>query len=124
MPVNIFGSDPISVASNDSGFNPKLIDLNKYVLRKVNKSGDEMTGDLNMNDHRIMNIPYPTDNNDVVSKGYVNQTLRNEKEHLSRLIDLQRENLKALSLKVDTELTPLRESVETRIKNHLKDLKF
>ena len=39
--------------------------------RKVNKSGDFMTGNLKMGGNKVVNVGIPTDNKDVATKEYV-----------------------------------------------------
>ena len=45
--------------------------LNESLNNKVAKSGDTMTGELNMNSHKITNIATPTNLNDAANKRYV-----------------------------------------------------
>ena len=45
------------------------------LTNKLSKSGDTMTGDLNMNGNSIENIGDPQSETNVVSKGYVTRNL-------------------------------------------------
>ena len=42
---------------------------------KLNRSGDKMTGDFNMNNNLITNLKSPTGDNDAVNKGFLNQKI-------------------------------------------------
>ena len=48
--------------------------------RKVSKSGDTMTGPLDMSQQKNTNVGTPTDEKDVVPKEYVDQLLQHEHE--------------------------------------------
>jgi hypothetical protein len=47
------------------------LDTSSVDNRYVNRNGDRMSGDLNMNGNRITNLPTPTGNNQPATKGYV-----------------------------------------------------
>ena len=52
--------------------NAQDIATKNYVDGKVNKSGDTMTGNLDMSGDRVMNVPFsPTDTSDAVNAAYV-----------------------------------------------------
>jgi hypothetical protein len=40
-------------------------------------SGGTMTGDINMNNHEIFNVLYPTDPNSAINLNYLNNSLSN-----------------------------------------------
>ena len=48
----------------------KISTINKYIETKVNKAGDEMTGNLNMSNNRIMNVKDLESDTDAVSMGF------------------------------------------------------
>src|SRR6476661_6740489 len=68
MSVNIFGFRSIIKPSVD---NSKFITLTKAIETKVDKAGDKMTGNLDMNNNRLINIGNPVDNQDCVTKDYL-----------------------------------------------------
>src|SRR6478609_4687879 len=68
MSVNIFGFR--STIKRQSVDNSKFITLTKAVQTKVDKAGDKMTGNLDMNNNRLINIENPVDNQDCVTKEY------------------------------------------------------
>ena len=68
MSVNIFGFLSTIKRSFD---NSKFITLTRAMQTKVDKAGDEMTGNLDMNNNRLMNIGNPVDNQDSVTKDYL-----------------------------------------------------
>jgi hypothetical protein len=45
--------------------------LTTSISHKVEKTGDTMSGILNMGDNRIVNVANPTNNSDAVRKSYV-----------------------------------------------------
>ena len=52
--------------------NAQDIATKNYVDGKVSKSGDTMTGNLDMSGDRVMNVPFsPTDTSDAVNAAYV-----------------------------------------------------
>src|SRR6478609_696038 len=68
MSVNIFGFR--STIKRQSVDNSKFITLTKAMQTKVDKAGDKMTGNLDMNNNRLINIGNPVDNQDCVTKDY------------------------------------------------------
>ena len=69
MSVNIFGFR--STIKPQSADNSKFIMLTKEMQTKVDKAGDKMTGNLDMNNNRLTNIRNPVDNQDSVTKDYL-----------------------------------------------------
>ena len=59
--------------TNDSNpVNAQDIATKNYVDGKVSKSGDTMTGNLDISGNRVMNVPFsPTDTSDAVNAAYV-----------------------------------------------------
>ena len=41
------------------------------------KSGGNMTGDINMNSHHITGLPEPTEDSDIITKGYMESYINN-----------------------------------------------
>jgi hypothetical protein len=73
MSVNIFGS---SESAQSSGANREYVDhkfttLSTNLATKVNKSGDTMSGALNMESCSIYNVKDPVNDNEVSNKIYV-----------------------------------------------------
>jgi hypothetical protein len=58
-------NENLSSYNNDANFTTTT-DLDD----KVDKAGDTMSGDLNMEGNKVVNIPTPTQNNDAVNKSY------------------------------------------------------
>ena len=68
MSVNIFW---FLSAIRQSVDNSKFITLTKAIQTKVDTAGDTMTGNLDMNNNRLINIGNPVDNQDSVTKDYL-----------------------------------------------------
>ena len=52
--------------------NPDIIqDLQDAIANKVNKAGDTMTGNLDMDLNSVTNLAAPTNNGDATNKQYV-----------------------------------------------------
>jgi outer membrane receptor for Fe3+-dicitrate len=88
MSINKFGFKTSAV--NDSDFDDKmLLELDNF----VKSNGGSMTGTLNMNKNRIMNLANPTESLDAATKKYV--------DNKTRL------GLNAIKTYIDTELVKL-----------------
>ena len=75
-PINLFGMTMKSDVSNvDSKFDSKFVALVKEMKTKLEKPGDEMTSNLDMNDNRVTNIGNPVDNQDCVTKHYFDSAI-------------------------------------------------
>ena len=73
MSVNIFGFLSAIKRYVD---NSKFITLTKAIQTKVDIAGDKMTGDLDMNNNGLINIRNPIDNQDCVTKHYLDSITR------------------------------------------------
>ena len=75
MSVNIFGSrfitKPSLNKSVDKSANSKFITLTKNVQTKLDKSGDKMTGTLEMGDNKITSSIIPDSDEVLTNKKYV-----------------------------------------------------
>ena len=75
MSVNIFGSSNKSNSTNvtKNYVDSKFITLTNSSKNKLDKNGDTMTGDLNMENNNIKNVKDPIDNEDSVNRKYVHE---------------------------------------------------
>ena len=67
-PINLFGMTIKSGVTNKQYIDSKFITLTKAMTTKVDIMGDKMTGNLDMNNNRLINIGNPVDNQDSVTK--------------------------------------------------------
>ena len=73
MSVNVFGSSGGSKSSSDVNnkyVDQKFVTLSTNLATKVDKSGDIISGNLNMNKNRILNVGNPQEATDAVNKEY------------------------------------------------------
>ena len=61
--------------TKDTELQNQIDDLKAKQSDYVNKSGDTMTGDLNMNTHKITGVATPTGNTDAANKEYVDNAI-------------------------------------------------
>ena len=80
MSVNKFGSSSSLISSSSKGndskkyTDSKFITLTNYLNTKLDKSGDTMTGSLNLGNCKITNIGDPQVSNDAANKKYVDNS--------------------------------------------------
>jgi hypothetical protein len=75
-----------------SNLSSKISLINKYLETKVNKAGDVMTGNLNMNNNHIINVKDPEADGDVVTKRYCEERISSACEILKKDIISQVEH--------------------------------
>ena len=80
MSVNKFGSsgNKSKSAVTKKDLDSKFINLTNNLQSKVNKSGDTLSGILDMRNHKITNLADPDSDNDACNKKYVNSKLELE----------------------------------------------
>jgi hypothetical protein len=77
MTANIFGSSLKTFKSDKKYIDSKFITLSTNLQLKLDKIGDRMQGELDMDGNKISNVAMPTHNLDVVSKRYVDDKISN-----------------------------------------------
>ena len=75
--ANRFGMSMNNVGNNDNVSSQLRELFTKSNREFVNTTGDEMTGDLEMNNNSIKNVKEPIDEKDVVNKQYVDSLFSN-----------------------------------------------
>ncbi len=72
MSVNIFGSSGKSIPSgiNKNYVDSKFITLSRNLQSKINKTGDVMSGSLDMGNYKISSTHIPTNPEDLINKVY------------------------------------------------------
>src|SRR6266516_886286 len=78
MSVNIFGSRSGLKPPTNQNYNSKFIFLTHSLQTKVDKSGDSMTGNLNMANNKITGVSDPTLDDDVCNKRYLSSVMNSD----------------------------------------------
>jgi hypothetical protein len=73
-PINLFGLTMKSGVSNKDYIDSKFITLAKEMQTKIEKAGDKMTGNLDMNSNRLTNVGNAIDKQDCVTKNQLELT--------------------------------------------------
>lgn len=89
MSVNIFGSQQNNRESSKQQINSKFISLSRLLQTKVNKSGDILEGELNMNNNKITNVACPSDNLDAVNKNYVDNKIGESENDITEMLKMK-----------------------------------
>src|SRR6267154_1636085 len=76
MSVNVFGSRFKTKSSVDTSVYSKFVTLVKNMQTKLDKSGDKMTGTLEMCDNKISDLADPVSDNDASNKKYVKSEIK------------------------------------------------
>jgi hypothetical protein len=71
MPINVFGSSGLKHSTNDADQMFKTLSAN--LATKVSKSGDILTGSLNMDGHAITFLCQPESGQSAATKSYIDQ---------------------------------------------------
>src|ERR1041384_4341736 len=87
MSVNIFGSQQNYRESNKQHFNSKFIALSRVLQTKLNKSGDTIEGELNMNNNKIVNLSNPLSDSDVANKQYVDNKIEESENDITEMLN-------------------------------------
>src|SRR6267154_751662 len=76
MSVNVFGSRFKTKSSVDTSVYSKFVTLVKNMQTKLDKSGDKMTGTLEMCENKISDLADPVSDNDASNKKYVKSEIK------------------------------------------------
>ena len=87
MSVNIFGSRSKSKPVVDLSVNSKFITLTKSLQEKVNKTGDILSGNLDMGHYKIDNLADPISDNDACNKKYVDELISQNIDNVNSVIE-------------------------------------
>src|ERR1041384_1652734 len=92
MSVNIFGYNSSQVLGNNRKYaDSKFIALTKHLqlglASKLDKDGDTMKGNLDMNGNRICNITNPRNEKDAVNKSYVDEQIKDVENNIVKALD-------------------------------------
>ena len=90
MSVNVFGlsgNNKLKSTVSKKNFDSKFINLTKNLQFKVNKSGDTLSGNLNMGNHKITDLGYPIADTDGVNKKFVTSEIKADSIKTKSYID-------------------------------------
>ena len=115
MSINIFGSRSITKPSADKSVdrsvNSKFITLTKNVQTKLDKSGDKMTGTLEMGENTITSSSVPNSDAVLTNKKYVDSKFLILEENMKNKLVSESVLTK---LYVDSKLAALEQSLEDK----------
>jgi len=83
----------------------------------VNQRGDTMHGNLNMNNHKIINIPLPSESLEVVNKEYVDKVSDNIFKLVDRYKGTLTKSLDETSLKIMDKINTVYNSLSEKMKD-------
>ena len=128
MSVNIFGSSGgdrnVSSRVSKTYIDQKFITLSTNLNVKVNKSGDTMTGPLNMGDHKVVSNYTPLHDGDLINKrygdlSYISQSyFENQYKIIFNNFDVVKRNL---NLKADKTYVDLKCCIKNNV-GYIPDL--
>ena len=87
MTANIFGSSFKMVGNDKKYIDSKFATLSTNLALKLDKTGDKMQGELDMDGNRITNVKLPVDRLDAVNKEYVDLDVVTLNENLQLKVD-------------------------------------
>src|ERR671911_52741 len=87
MSVNIFGSRFKTKPLVDLSVNSKFITLTKSLQEKVNKTGDTLSGNLDMGNYKINNLADPISDGDACSKKFIDTKIQQESIKTKSYVD-------------------------------------
>jgi hypothetical protein len=121
MSVNIFGSRSKFKPVVDLSVNSKFITLTKSLQLKVDKTGDTLTGNLNMGHYKINNLADPISDNDACNKKYVDELINQTNDSITNHVNFIVGNLDSINKKFEEQIETLeRESFVTKISTEAK----
>ena len=97
--------------------NSKFITLTKSLQLKVDKTGDTLTGNLNMGHYKINNLADPISDNDACNKKYVDELITQTNDSITKYVNFIEVNLHVINKKFDEQLASLEESLEEKFLN-------
>ena len=122
MSTNIFGFQSSYKPSTD---NSNLTSLSKKLQTKVDRTGDLMTGELNMSSNKISGLSNPTLDKDACNKNYVDELVKQVMDnvilHVNSVTEKAIGHLDSINKKFEVQIESLeRESFLTKISTEAK----
>ena len=88
----------------------------------INENGDTMKGDLNMNQNQIIDIREPKTNNEVVNKGYLDNSIKYFDQNVRNFVDIEvsqtKSSLTLELIKLKDNLINIPKLLDTKINDH------
>ena len=79
-----FGGEAATKTYVDATFSTIVSSTAASYATKLNRSGGKMTGSIDMNKNKIINLPKPTEENDAVNMDYVDTKIEKIKKRIAR----------------------------------------
>jgi len=90
----------------------------------VNQNGDTMRGNLNMTEHKILNLPTPTDDTEATNKSFVETKTKELTVMVAGIYQKLKQKQKSLEKTFSEFKGELERSLESKILNHINNDKL
>src|SRR3981081_3116688 len=87
MSVNIFGSGGRGSNLDKKYVDSKFITLTRILETKLDKSGGVLTGDIDVNKYRVLNVNNPQDITDAINMDYVSKLIKQQQAQIESVCD-------------------------------------
>ena len=106
-----------SLNTNSVNYN-ELINKSKSIF--VEESGDTMEGNLDLNQHRIINLQTPIDDNDAVNKKYIYLVIENIESFMKQKIEILEKSINGKIENINGKIKDIKGKIENVEKQILK----
>ena len=108
----------MDITFNKKGESLYDVNLENLDYKYLNETGDKMRGNLDMNGKKLLNVPLPVEDSDVVNKKYVDDLEIRMIQQIGKISYINSEKISDMLIPLSTKIKTLEEKIDKLEKNN------